>query len=110
MDDLIAKFTLEDNQQFDAVFRIDSGIEVVGEGNIKATTFGGVVTITSQTFVFEQGVASDTWEIEHNLNKHPSVTLVDSAGTQFVAQVEYNDMNNCTVYLNGATKGRAYLN
>ena len=63
-----------------------------------------------ETFVFEQGVASDTWEINHNLNKYPSVTLVDSANTQFVAQVVYTDKNNCVVYMNGATKGKAYLN
>lgn len=61
-------------------------------------------------FVFEQGVASDTWSIEHNLNKYPSVTLVDSAGTQFQGSVEYTDENNCIVYMNGATKGKAYLN
>lgn len=63
-----------------------------------------------KTYVHEQGIASDTWEIQHNLNKYPSVTLVDSANTQFEAQVVYNDKNNCTVYMNGATKGKAYLN
>ena len=62
------------------------------------------------TFIHEQGEASDRWEINHNLNKYPSVTLVDSANTQFVAQVEYTDKNNCVVYMNGATKGKAYLN
>lgn len=67
-------------------------------------------TGADKTYVHEQGIASDTWEIQHNLNKYPSVTLVDSANTQFEAQVIYNDKNNCTVYMNGATKGKAYLN
>ena len=67
-------------------------------------------TGADKTYVHEQGIASDTWEIQHNLNKYPSVTLVDSANTQFEAQVVYNDKNNCTVYMNGATKGKAYLN
>lgn len=67
-------------------------------------------TGADKTYVHEQGNASDTWEIQHNLNKYPSVTLVDSANTQFEAQVVYNDKNNCTVYMNGATKGKAYLN
>jgi hypothetical protein len=62
------------------------------------------------TYVHEQGEASDTWDITHNLNKYPSVTLVDTAGTQFQGRVEYIDVNNCTVYMNGATKGKAYLN
>lgn len=64
----------------------------------------------TDTYIHEQGIASDTWEIEHNLDKYPSVTLVDTAGTQFQGRVEYIDKNNCTVYMNGATKGKAYLN
>jgi hypothetical protein len=62
------------------------------------------------TVIFDQGETSDTWVITHNLNKYPSVTVVDSAGTQFIAQVEYNSRNQLTVYLNGATTGKAYLN
>lgn len=61
-------------------------------------------------YIFEQLAASDTWIIEHNLGKYPSVTLVDSAGTQFFAEVEYNSINQCTIYMNGACKGKAYLN
>jgi hypothetical protein len=69
-----------------------------------------LVEVSDKTFVFEQGIASDTWVIEHNLNKYPSVSLVDSAGTQFDADVEYNDENTCTVRMNGATTGKAFLN
>ena len=46
--------------------------------------------------------------IEHNLNKYPSV-LVDSAGTYFMRD-SYDSLNQLTVKLNGATKGKAYLN
>ena len=66
--------------------------------------------IGDKHFTFEQAVASDIWIIVHNLNKYPSVSLVDSAGTQFDARVVYNSLNQCTVYMNGATKGKAYLN
>ena len=62
------------------------------------------------TVVFDQGETSDTWVIVHNLNKYPSVTVVDSAGTQFIAQIEYNSRNQLTIHLNGATTGKAYLN
>ena len=68
------------------------------------------IVVSGKTYVHEQGVSSDTWIIAHNLNKYPSVTLVDSAGTQFQGRVEYTDENNCIVYMNGATKGKAYLN
>lgn len=78
--------------------------------NITIAKEGWTITIGTKTFEFEQGIASDTWVIAHNLDKYPSVTLVDSTETEFFAEVEYNDKNNCTIYLNGATKGKAYLN
>lgn len=90
---------------------IDAKVETInGSVLIEATREDNVVTLTSKTFVFEQGIASDIWEINHNLNKYPSVTVVDTAGTVFVAQVEYIDNNNCKIYINGSTKGIAYLN
>lgn len=64
----------------------------------------------ADTFVFEQSIASDTWEIEHNLNKFPSVTIVDSAGTAYYAAVQYESKNKIIVTMNGATTGKAYLN
>lgn len=83
---------------------------IVGSDLIGVSRSDSTVTLTSKTYIHEQGISSDTWVIEHNLNKHPSVTVVDTAGTVFVAQVEYNNENKCTVYINGATKGKAYLN
>lgn len=69
-----------------------------------------LIEVSDKTFVFEQGIASDVWEIEHNLGKYPSVSLVDSAGTQFEAAVEYIDENNVVVRMNGATTGKAFFN
>lgn len=64
----------------------------------------------AKTFIFEQATASDTWEIEHNLGKYPSVTIVDTAGNTFFPAVQYIDENNIVVTMNGATSGKAYLN
>lgn len=84
--------------------------DVVATGVIEATREENIITLKSVNFVFEQGIASDTWVIEHNLNKYPAVTVTDSAGTQFAARVIYDSLNQCTIYMNGATKGKAYLN
>ena len=62
------------------------------------------------TYVHDQATSSDTWVVEHNLGRYPSVTVVDSAGTQFIVQVEYNSKNKLTIYMNGSTTGKAYLN
>lgn len=62
------------------------------------------------TFIYEQGIASDTWEITHNLGKMPSVTVVDSANNVIYPAVQYIDENKLVVQMNGATTGKAYLN
>jgi hypothetical protein len=64
----------------------------------------------ANTFIFEQAIASDTWIIEHNQDKYPSVTIVDSAGNVFTPAVHYDSENQITVTMNGATTGKAYLN
>ena len=62
------------------------------------------------TYIHDQAVPSDTWVVQHNMGKFPSVTVIDSAGTQYITQVEYNSGNQLTIYMNGATTGKAYLN
>lgn len=62
------------------------------------------------TFTYEQGVASDTWTIVHNLGRKPNVVVVDSADNVFYPAVQYIDLNTVVVTMNGATTGKAYLN
>jgi hypothetical protein len=68
------------------------------------------VAEATKTFIFDQAMASDTWVISHNVGKYPSVSLVDSAGTKFMAEVSYDSKNQITVYINSPTTGKAYLN
>lgn len=65
---------------------------------------------TSHTFVFEQGIASDTWIINHNLDKYPSVTLSNYNGEVFEAYKEYVNENTIIVRLDSAMTGYANLN
>ena len=61
-------------------------------------------------FAYEQSTASDTWTIHHNLNKFPSVSIVDTANTQVVGEVEYLDTNTVRITFNAPFGGYAYLN
>lgn len=85
--------------------------ELVGGSNISIVTEGNQTIINTATYIYEQAVASETWTINHNLNKFPSVVIVDSTGNVFYPAVEYNNNpNQCIVTMNGATTGKAYLN
>ena len=67
------------------------------------------------TYTHNQSSTSDTWTITHNLNRFPSVTVVDSADTIVYGTVVYNSANQLTItFFQGgsalAFSGKAYLN
>lgn len=62
------------------------------------------------TYTHEQAIASDLWVINHNLNKKPSITIVDSADNVVEGAEKYIDENTVEIRFNGAFKGKAYLN
>ena len=62
------------------------------------------------SFTYVQGVASTTWNIEHNLGKFPSITVIDTANTVVTGEYTYNDINNVTLTFSAGFAGKAYLN
>ena len=70
----------------------------------------GYVDAEVATFIFEQVIPAATWVVTHNLNKFPSVSVVDTANTSGFGAVEYNSANQLTVTFSGAFAGKAYLN
>lgn len=59
---------------------------------------------------FNQTPASAVWTITHNLNKYPSVTVVDSAGDECEGSVNHISRNLLTITFSAAFSGRAFLN
>lgn len=57
-----------------------------------------------------QNVAGTVWNVNHNLSCRPSVTIVDSAGTVVIGDIEYLDDNNVRLTFAAAFGGEAYLN
>lgn len=57
-----------------------------------------------------QRVSSDVWEVKHNLNKFPSVSVVDSAENKVQGEVQYLDSNNLIITFSAPFSGKAYLN
>lgn len=57
-----------------------------------------------------QAEPSEIWIVEHKLNKFPSVTVVDSAGTVVIGEVQFIDVNKAKLIFSGAFSGEAYFN
>ena len=72
----------------------------------------GVIASTSgdKNYVHDQSSASTTWSVTHNLNKRPAVSVVDSAGTQRICDVQYVSDNEVTLNFDDSTAGKAYFN
>jgi hypothetical protein len=68
------------------------------------------VGITDSRYEHTQETVGKVWEINHNLNKKPSVTVVDSGDNVVIGEVQYVDNNNLTVSFNASFSGKAYLN
>lgn len=86
---------------------------VEGNGLFSKNTYYGIIEAqgaVDKKYVHTQGVASNTWVINHNLEKFPSVTIVDSANTVVIGDINYNTENQLTVTFNGSFSGKAYLN
>lgn len=65
---------------------------------------------SDKTFVFNQAVQSNTWSVTHNLNKFPSVSVVDSAKSAVVGSVDYINENELSITFSAPFSGYAYMN
>lgn len=62
------------------------------------------------TYTYDQMVASKSWEIEHNLNCYPSVSIIDTGGNLVMGEVKYISNNKLIVSFSSIFSGKAYLN
>lgn len=84
-----------------------------GNGNLISGKTYGIVQGPSnvdKNFIFTQSVASNTWTIAHNLEKFPSVMVVDSGNNVVVGDITYTNNNSLTVSFSSTFSGKAYIN
>lgn len=61
------------------------------------------------TYTHIQDVASSTWTINHNLEYHPNIEVVDSAGTAVIGNYQYVNVNTIIATFASPFAGKAYL-
>ena len=102
----------------DATINGVTALTLTGGENLTLTQVGNVASLEvdfssleeDKTYVHEQLVSSQFWNIQHNLGKHPSVTVIDSGGSVVFGDVEYVSMNEITISFGFPFGGTAYLN
>lgn len=86
--------------------RVENGTITGGEIVLIEPNF----TILNATYEHTQIIASATWVVLHNLNKWPSVTVVDDGDNVVIGDIEYINENELLITFAYPFSGRAYLN
>lgn len=63
----------------------------------------------SETYTFDQNIASSTWTITHDLGAFLPVTVIDSSGQTVEGDVEYVDINTVILSFAAPFGGTAYV-
>lgn len=69
-----------------------------------------VLAKSDKTFIYTQTTASSSWDIVHNLDKYPSVTITDSGKNIVTGNVQFVSKNELIITFQSAFSGVAYLN
>jgi hypothetical protein len=86
---------------------------LAGNGSINIDNFYDIVNFSlarDKTFTFTQATPSTTWNIQHNLNKFPSVSVVNNNNILMYGETAYIDKNNLTITFSAGFSGKAHLN
>lgn len=94
-------------KNYDILYNKPSINGVTLEGN---KTSEELNIVGDKEFVYTQSTSSDVWMIQHNLNKYPSVTVVDSGNSVVTGEVIYIDKNNIQITFTSTFSGKAYCN
>lgn len=81
-------------------------------GTLSASQYLGLPASSggNTSYTHNQFTASTNWTINHNLNRFPSITITDSAGTVVYGGIQYTNNNQAIAFFSGAFSGVAYAN
>jgi len=65
---------------------------------------------TDKHYIHNQIKSSNVWTIQHNLDKYPSVIIVDSSNSVVIGDITFIDKNSIIVSFVAEFSGKAYLN
>jgi hypothetical protein len=96
------------------VSKKQNNLDFDGTGN-KYPTVDGVNDAISKikedkNFIYNQTNPSAVWNVTHNLEKRPTTTVVDTAGSHVVGQIDYINENEVIITFGASFSGYAYFN
>lgn len=77
---------------------------------INALIDARLLVVSDLHFEFVQATPSASWVITHNLDKFPSVSIVDTSNDRVHGSVHYTNKDNLIITFSASFSGKAYLN
>lgn len=66
--------------------------------------------VNQEHYTHNQNTSASVWVINHNLNKNPAVSIVDTGGNEVEGDVLYVNLNSLTLTFSAPFSGKAYCN
>lgn len=112
---LVSSITIiaaEDMEPGDTTLSIEEVefFDYFAEGSYLITSGQAASSKGDKQYKHNQTTTAATWTINHNLEKFPSVTVVDSSGRKVLGEIQYPDDNTVILTFSAAFSGSAYLN
>ena len=110
---LIDSYTINDPDDDFYTLNLTS---VGGAGNITELLYYDFAIFTpsslvnNKEFIFTQAVPSIEWTVQHNMDKFPSVSVVNTNNILMYGNTTYVDANNLIINFSAGFSGKAYLN
>jgi hypothetical protein len=104
-------FVISDGTTSDGIITGETLLLESANSGLAIAVSNNKVTFTAKLgYVFTQSTPSATWTINHDLNKYPAVSIVDSANDEVIGEVHYTSTTQVVVTFSAAFSGKAFLN
>ena len=102
-----------DKEEIHELLRTHNGYddtEIRDKINSLQSQIGGLTSGSDSNYIHNQSQSLEVWNINHNLNKYPSVTIVDTAGSVVEGEITFISLNEIRVAFSSPFSGKAILN
>ena len=82
----------------------------ISQPSVNVSVTGVIGGASDAHYVHAQNENSETWTVEHNLNKYPSVSVVDSSNEEVIGEVQHTNANSLIVKFSAPFSGKAFVN
>jgi hypothetical protein len=104
-------FIVSDGVNSDSILTGETLLVESANSGLAIAVSNNKLTFTAKLgYVFTQSTPAAVWTINHDLEKYPSVSIVDSANDEVIGEVNYTSTSQVVITFSAAFSGKAFLN